>query len=844
MSDKKPMNKENNSIFSKGKNDNSEQSDSDSGFVEYQLRDQEYRGAIGYIDDEMKKVGRGRGKSSDGQFVGLALSGGGIRSATFSLGVLQALSKSGWLEKIDYLSTVSGGGYIGSSLTWLLSNRWVIKNARLKKIQKVCAKWRKFLNLANLLDRDNNDSLKLLSFKGRLPNIDQKLRFDVKEPYFPFGTQPKKENEPSIEKDFENGFFFKNAILRYLRQNGNYLAPGRGITLTSLAAAFLRGIVVNILFYFPLITGFFLLFSYAGLLKKTDFLRLSDKNLFLEYWNVSFSFVVILSSIFIGLSLIYSFITYKPLNLASVDKLLELRKWYDCGIRYILWLIGAFLILGLLPIIDDGLKKFFEEKSSLVSFFTGLFSVLSGIAAGVGAFFKSGEEEKGKIPLAFWTWVGSFLLIFGAALLGYKSSTYLIGKTDEIIGFWNNFIGIKDIWFMRRIELPKNIWVFIWLLLVWSFVVGKFTNLNYFSVHQYYRDRLMDAYMPDVSDLATGIVQPSSDADQARLSQMWKVEGEGRKGENKGPYHIINANVVLVDSKIPKFKGRGGDNFILSPLYCGSSATGWQKTVKFMGNNMTLPTAMAVSGAAVNPNTGVGGDGVTRNPMLSLIMTLLNLKLGYWAPNPDSQKWYAKNCLCRWFLKTPNFIVPQLAPVIPHFMKMDENFKFLQLTDGGHFENLGIYELIRRKMKIIIVSDGANDGNFTFGDFGNAVEKIRVDFGVKIKIDLKSLIPRKQKNEKWHETAEKGYAIGTIKYSDTNQGVLIYLKTTFIDDLPDDLVSYKHKNPAFPDESTADQFFSEKQFEAYRELGYQITQRMIASEEVLSNKLTRKMFEV
>jgi hypothetical protein len=99
----------------------------------------------------------------------------------------------------------------------------------------------------------------------------------------------------------------------------------------------------------------------------------------------------------------------------------------------------------------------------------------------------------------------------------------------------------------------------------------------------------------------------------------------------RGPHHIINANVVLVASKHPRYQGRGGDNYILSPLFCGSRATNRKGTDRSCDQGFTLATAMAASGAALNPNAGPGGKGVTRQPVLSVLMGMLSLRLGYWA---------------------------------------------------------------------------------------------------------------------------------------------------------------------------------------------------------------------
>ncbi len=181
----------------------------------------------------------------------------------------------------------------------------------------------------------------------------------------------------------------------------------------------------------------------------------------------------------------------------------------------------------------------------------------------------------------------------------------------------------------------------------------------------------------------------------------------------------------------------------------------------------------------------------------------------------------------------PNFLVPGLAGDVLG-SRMSEKKRAIELSDGGHFENLALYELIRRKPGLIIASDAGADPDFLFGDLANAVERIGVDFGARIRFEdkkygLTKLLPGsgpKGMMKKKYNIAKKGFALAKITYYDGTEGDLIYIKTTLIDDLPASIYGYKNANPAFPDQSTTDQFFDEKQFEAYRELGYQVTQRM------------------
>jgi hypothetical protein len=173
-----------------------------------------------------------------------------------------------------------------------------------------------------------------------------------------------------------------------------------------------------------------------------------------------------------------------------------------------------------------------------------------------------------------------------------------------------------------------------------------------------------------------------------------------------------------------------------------------------------------------------------------------------------------------------------------------EGSRFIELSDGGHFENLAAYELIRRRVRTIIISDGAADPEFNFADLANLVEKVRVDFGVEIEFPpgpapVADLVPGSGEEKSLYlekyRLARRGYAVGRISYPATEdepaaEGTIYYLKTTVTGGLPEDIYAYKSANPAFPDQSTTDQFFDETQFEAYRELGYRLAKDMLRRE--------------
>jgi hypothetical protein len=253
---------------------------------------------------------------------------------------------------------------------------------------------------------------------------------------------------------------------------------------------------------------------------------------------------------------------------------------------------------------------------------------------------------------------------------------------------------------------------------------------------------------------------------------------------------------------------------------------------------------MSISGAAENPHAAVSGEGTSTNPFMAFILTFLGLRLGYWAYNPSTPL-HALQKLMR-----PNYFFPGLRSLLD--FGHTEDSLLVELSDGGHFDNTGLYELVRRRTPVIILSDGGADPDATFDDFGNAIERMRVDFGISIRFhnpefDLSGILPGSSAaisencdrlfDEKYH-LSQRGFAIGDIVYPDSGDekafvGRFVYIKASLTRDLPGDLYAYKLANPSYPNQPTVDQFFDERQFEAYRELGYQLTRQMIANDKAM-----------
>jgi hypothetical protein len=342
----------------------------------------------------------------------------------------------------------------------------------------------------------------------------------------------------------------------------------------------------------------------------------------------------------------------------------------------------------------------------------------------------------------------------------------------------------------------------------------------------------MEAFLPDNEAVNINEWKEATDANFALLQSMCKEDRKELNNNNtniRKPYHLINTNIILFRALNKKYKNRKGDNFLFSPLYCGSEATKYISTDEFMKNStdekigITLATAMATSGAAVNPHAGIAGVGPTCDRFVAFLMTFFNLRLGFWATNPIKGAPRSH----------PNYLKPGLCSLLSSFGHREDKM-YIELSDGGHFENLGIYELVRRRVDTIIVSDGSADKDFTFGDLANAIERVRADFGVNIRfkseeIQLGNLLPSSCKDgafAKKFNLACKSYACGTIEYPyiDTKipkkNGTIYLIKSTLIANLPADIYGYRARFSDFPDQTTGDQFFDENQFDAYRELGY------------------------
>jgi len=181
-----------------------------------------------------------------------------------------------------------------------------------------------------------------------------------------------------------------------------------------------------------------------------------------------------------------------------------------------------------------------------------------------------------------------------------------------------------------------------------------------------------------------------------------------------------------------------------------------------------------------------------------------------------------------WRLSGPRFGV---RPFVDEaFGLTNDTNTWVYLSDGGHFENLALYEMVLRRCKVIIVSDAGADPEYTYQDLGNAVRKIRIDMG--IAIEFRRPMPMSPTRMATAEFSGHHAAIADIRYracDGAEDGILVYLKPSLSGDEPADVHHYAAENNGFPHQTTADQFFNESQFESYRRLGLHVVERIRAS---------------
>jgi hypothetical protein len=363
---------------------------------------------------------------------------------------------------------------------------------------------------------------------------------------------------------------------------------------------------------------------------------------------------------------------------------------------------------------------------------------------------------------------------------------------------------------------------------VGAVVWQAFTDINRNSVHPFYKERLSSAFAVTRSSAGTAAEEIPFDT-PIRFS-----------GYTKDRPTLVVCAAVNTDEEGVAPSGRGCAPFTFSAARCGISSGNrfgrdgscadprltlpTRKYERLAGVRlMTLPAAMAVSGAAVSPAMGR----MTRAP-LRLLLGLANVRLGLWLPNPGhldvhTAPLFEKDGIwakVRWQWKQPG-IRSLLREILG---RTSLRSRWVYVTDGGHYENLGLVEALRRGATEIVVFDASGDPPQSWATFGQAVETARADLGVEINLD-----PSRMKPATGSDRAPTLVVEGTCTYPNGVQATLWLCKLALPEKAPAswDVLAYAAGHGNFPHDSTAQQLYGDQEFEAYRRLGELAAQRAL-----------------
>lgn len=670
--------------------------------------------------------------------IGIACSGGGIRSASYCLGGLQALREEGFLESADYLSCVSGGGYISIAHAILVSE--TLKTAATEEPARP------------------PEELEAEYF-GKLP------------PWAPGSPEE-----------------------THLRDDTNYIAPGFMGKLW-LAANFLYGLARHLL---PFAAGLYLAAWFTGL-ALSRWIRPSLVGL-PHHVPVGVRSYALLTLVLLGLAAGCLLLrqTEQQRSTPRERLLADLQRWT------MLLLIAAAAVAAVLVVTPELLLWLHGRPFHWGWLTSGWKIAIGGTGLGAGAVAAAAASYVARRR-------GATRLV---KVLAPLSAPLITGIPFIGLAYWNARRG----WVLLSYRSALAA-VSIAVIVVFWQLLDDVTS----TPHLYYRERLATVFV--------GLRRKKSGDGAAWFEwgqPPWKDPiylsdlQPARTSAAKLPKLVVCA-AVNASKDVPP--GRAAGSFTFESDFLGGPLTGYIPTATFEDPQtygyVTLPTMMAISGAAVAPSMGK----MTR-PAIRFLMALFNLRLGVWLPNPamlsplDAEavrETHAGRSAPQAAVSVPRTYPARNRPgalyVLREALGMNDlRRNFVYVSDGGHFENLGLVELLRRGCGLIVCFDAAGDDLQHFNTLSEAIALARADLGVEIEIKLDELTPE-------GEFSASDHVRGDITYPDGTPGTLIFAKAAMPADAPQDVKQYRQIDRKFPNHPTLDQFFQERTFESYRALG-------------------------
>jgi hypothetical protein len=802
----------------------------------------------------------------------VCLSGGGIRSATFALGVLQGLAHVGVLGKFDYLSTVSGGGYTGGWFTaWLHRKGAAGRDDVLRTLDP--GELRRSANVETPIDRVRR-TCRYLALRGGVVSADVwslvatmarnlVLNWTVIIPLLMAALLIPRLYYAvvfAIEQPLAQGecvagtvarWFFLIAMISFavssgyvvlnLIGRGGHWSQGRFLNLFLVPA--LAGAVSITFFWsaYPCRLELLPALFWSSLIPAAawgllaPFARETAKETQRHdgsvirvrvgwytvlaaaitgpilgagaYWLGSFQYgfgageaarelyaVFAVPAVF-GFSLLTTAMFVGVASSALDDAAME---WFSrcagwLGIAAALWSTAGVLVFFMADLVELGVHwvsttlAVDHAKSSAV--FAGLVPLISSLAG--LAVRGTGTEQKKPSAISVALQAIALPAIIWVLLSSIAWANYRLLALIEYHNPVPHPIGVG----LSEIVVVGGALVAI------ALVMSAFIPANRFSLNGMYRERLIRTFLGSSRDDRRPNAFTGFDAnDDVCVHDLRDVR----------PLHIINTTLNAVSTTHVGRHERQSESFTFSPLHVGNQALGYRPAAEYgsdgggRGTGLSLGMALAVSGAAVTSSLGMYSSKAR-----AFLLTLANARLGLWFGNPQSST--------TWQNSDPPLGV---GPLVRELLGLTTDHNpYVYLSDGGHYENLALWEMVARRCRFIVVSDGGCDPDYAFDDLSNAVRRIRLDLGVPIDFPTLGMTREGQGKSNAHGV------VGVIRYSAVDgpnapDGTILYLKATLSGDEPIDILNFATTDPTFPHDSTADQFFDEARFESYRLLGF------------------------
>ena len=369
----------------------------------------------------------------------------------------------------------------------------------------------------------------------------------------------------------------------------------------------------------------------------------------------------------------------------------------------------------------------------------------------------------------------------------------------------------------------------------------SFFDVTSLSLHPFYRQRLASTFA--VRRLCKEGVEKAVKYEPSEATWL----DEYGKAQAGGPKFVFAAAAAISDGDIRPPPGLNAVSFVMTADYVGGPALGWLKTAELrraapprIERDLTVEAAMAVSGAAFASAMGRQTKGI------QTLLALSGARLGTWLPNPGFVRNAQRNAADPSFPKA----LPSVRGAGYFYRELFGINKFdarlVQVTDGGHYENLGLVEALRRRCRLIYCIDGGGDAPPLLSGLADAIRLARFELGVEITMEnggpfgVQNLAPGS--GEQFADShafcslnariTKGAVARGKIKYpeaagigdEEARTGWLIVAKAVLWHELPDWVLTYAAEKGGaeFPHDNTSDQWFSEGQFAAYTELGRRI----------------------